>query len=85
MEAHRQLEVEASQLRFRINFGSSTCDSCQGLRAGEGVVATCFQVKRCNYENFREDNTSRKHLTVIQKLLGEGDQKTTPNPKSFEG
>ena len=60
--------VEAAKLRFRLNFGSEYCDNCDGLRAGPGVVATCFQVKQCNYTNFKDGEVAPRHLRIIQSL-----------------
>lgn len=68
VSAYRELWVEAARLRFRINFGSSLCENCEGLKAGPGVVATCFQVRQCSYSNVREDAVSARHLQVINRL-----------------
>src|ERR1700760_1868875 len=68
VEAYRELHGEAAKLRFQLNFGSPICASCDGLKAGPGVIATCFQVRRCNYENVREGGASERHLRIIQSL-----------------
>jgi len=68
IEAHSKLELEAARLRFSINFGTSVCDHCEGLKAGPGVAATCFQVKRCNYGNVKDDDLTLKQLKVLGAL-----------------
>lgn len=70
IERHREQGVELAKTRFKLNFGSALCENCDGLRAGPGVTATCFQVKQCYFDNFREDNHPR-HLRVLQALLGD--------------
>lgn len=52
-----ELDEEAARLRFQVNFGTPICTRCDGLRAGPGVVATCFQVRRCRYTNVKEGDT----------------------------
>lgn len=69
VEAHQALWNEAAHLRFQVNFATPACESCDGLKAGPGVVATCFQVRRCNYSNVKEGDASPKQLRVIQSLL----------------
>lgn len=66
-EAHRSLQSEAAKLRFRLNFATALCDNCEGLRAGPTVVATCFQVRECNYTNIRTDDSKR--LRVLDHLF----------------
>lgn len=60
---------EAGEARFRTNFGSPRCDNCTGLKAGPGVVATCFQVKRCYYTNIRASDVTPKQQRVIEGLV----------------
>lgn len=62
--------TEAGTARFRVNFGSPMCEDCEGLRAGLGVTATCFQVKRCFYTNVKASDASPKQLRVIDTLMG---------------
>ena len=69
VRAFHSLWNEASALRFRINFGTPICDHCDGLRAGPDVVATCFQVKQCNYESVKEGAGSPRQHRVLQNLL----------------
>ena len=69
-EAYRTLWIEAAQLRFQQNFGGPVCQDCDGLKAGPGVIATCFQLRQCNYESIKEgDETPRQR--VLQSLLGD--------------
>ncbi len=67
--AYQTLWVEAAQLRFRLNFGTPICDRCDGLKAGPGVSATCFQVRQCTYDNVKDGDATPKQRRVIQSLL----------------
>ena len=69
VDRYREQGVELAKARFKLNFGTALCENCDGLRAGPGVTATCFQVKQCHFDNFREDNHPR-HLRVLNSLLG---------------
>jgi hypothetical protein len=69
IEAYRNLNVEAATLRFKLNFGSERCQNCDGLRAGPGVLATCFQVQQCNFTNIKDGEMSPRHLRIVQTLL----------------
>jgi len=60
--------TECARLRFVINFGTSVCDHCEGLKAGPGVVATCFQLRRCVFRNVREGDVTAKQSTLIDLL-----------------
>ncbi len=64
----REMVVEAAQLRFKVNFGTPVCENCDGLKAGPGVVATCFQVRRCNYSNVKDTEITGRQLRVIDAL-----------------
>ena len=75
LKAYQAEALESSKLRYRLNFGTPVCDSCEGLRAGAGVAATCFQTKRCNYTNVKEGDATPRHLRVIRSLL---DPKQSP-------
>lgn len=69
--AHRSLQTEAAKLRFQVNFGTARCDNCTGLHAGPGVVATCFQVKRCDFSNIRagsEDSVLRRLVDGLHTI-----------------
>ena len=68
IEAHDKLMTEASVLRYRFNFGTPVCVNCDGLKAGPGVVATCFQIRRCNYSNVKDGDVTPKQLRVLQRL-----------------
>jgi hypothetical protein len=59
---------DAAKWRFQATFGTTPCDTCDGLHIGPGVVATCFQVKRCTYGPVRDDVAHRR---VIDSLLGD--------------
>jgi len=66
----RSAADEAAQARFAANLGTEACDSCEGLKAGVGVTATCFQLKRCFYDNVRGAELSSKQKTIIEGLVG---------------
>ena len=65
-----EIVVEAGQARFQANFGTEVCEKCDGLKAGKGVTATCFQLKRCYYGNLKETDTSPKQRQIIKGLMG---------------
>lgn len=70
-ESLRDVVAEAASLRFHVNFGTPICDRCDGLRAGPGVVATCYQMRQCHYGNFKEGEASprqRRALDVLNRL-----------------
>lgn len=64
----RAFSNEAARGRFVTNFGSTLCESCEGLKAGPGVVATCFQLKQCFFTNKKSIDVSRAHKSVIESL-----------------
>jgi hypothetical protein len=66
----REAVLEAARSRFKVNFGSTRCDHCEGLRAGPGVVATCFQVRQCYYDNIKGTPSSKQEL-VVRRLMEE--------------
>lgn len=66
----RELAIEAAKARFSKNFGSELCEGCDGLKAGPGVTATCFQMKQCYFDSFRSSDASPKQRRVIEALLG---------------
>ena len=66
--AYREALLEAGKLRFKLNFGSSICDNCEGLKAGPGVAATCFQIRRCEFQNILEESASPRQLRILQKM-----------------
>lgn len=68
VEAFRQTKREVAKERFRANFGTRVCDNCEGLKAGPGVLATCFQVRLCNYSNIKESDQNPKQLRVLSHL-----------------
>lgn len=61
--------TELAKLRFKLNFGTSTCENCDGLRAGPDVVATCFDLKQCHFTNLKRGDEDPRHIRVIQSLL----------------
>lgn len=67
LELSRKSLVEAAKARFRVNFGTDMCERCDGLRAGKGVVATCYQVKLCYFDNLKEKPTTRQQ-SIIKDL-----------------
>jgi hypothetical protein len=79
-KAYQGLWLEAAQLRFRLNFGTHICDRCDGLKAGPGVVATCYQIRQCYYDNIREGEGTPKQKRVIESLL-EPQNNLTPNKR----
>lgn len=64
----RSLVVEAAQARYEKNFGGPKCESCAGLKAGPGVLATCFQIKRCYYDNVKTADASPRQQRLIESL-----------------
>jgi hypothetical protein len=66
--AYHEALDEASRLRYRINFGTEACSNCDGLKAGPGVVATCFQVQKCNFDSIHEGSESPSHLRILDRL-----------------
>ncbi len=65
---YSDLYLEAARLRFRVNFASSVCEKCDGLKAGPGVVATCYQLQRCEYSNTKETDIDSEQARVIEAL-----------------
>jgi len=57
----------AAKDRFQVNFGTSTCDHCDGLKAGPDVLATCFQTRQCYFSNVKK--VTAKQADVIKKLI----------------
>lgn len=68
-QVSKDLAIEAGKLRFKVNFGTPMCRNCDGLKAGPGVVATCFQVQQCHFTNFKEGDTSPRQKRVLDSLL----------------
>ena len=69
IDAYRSLDLEAGRLRYRLNLGTPRCENCDGLRAGPGVVATCFQVQRCNFTNVKEGEMLPRHRHILDTLI----------------
>lgn len=67
-EAYHEVLTEASRLRYRVNFGTEACSNCEGLKAGPGVVATCFQVQKCDFDSIHEGSESPAHLRILDRL-----------------
>ena len=78
VSAYQALWHEAAQLRFRLNFGTPICERCDGLKAGPGVAATCYQVKLCNYGNVKEGEATPKQRRVLDRLLDQPQRNLTP-------
>jgi hypothetical protein len=68
--AYHEALAEGSRLRFKVNFGTEVCNRCEGLRAGPGVAATCFQIQRCDYTNVKEEAADPRHQRLIASLTG---------------
>jgi len=66
--AYHEALIEASRLRYRVNFGTEACSNCEGLKAGPGVVATCFQTQKCNFDSIHEGSESPTHLRILDRL-----------------
>lgn len=64
----RALILEAAKARFEKNFATPRCDNCEGLKAGPGVAATCFQVRQCFFTNIKNQDTSPKQTRLIEIL-----------------
>lgn len=61
--------IESAKSRYSNNFGTPVCESCEGLKVGPGVTATCFQVRQCYYDSFRSETLSPKQARLLN-LLG---------------
>lgn len=70
VEMSKGAVAEAGRVRFKVNFGTSRCDHCEGLKAGPGVVATCFQVRQCYYDNVKQGDITPKQARVLKTILG---------------
>ena len=66
--AYHEALNEAARQRYRANFGTESCNSCEGLKAGPGVLATCFQVQKCNFDSIREGSESPTQLKILDRL-----------------
>lgn len=66
--AYHEALSEGAHQRYRANFGTHVCNHCEGLKAGPGVLATCFQVKKCNFDNIHEGSESPLHLKILDRL-----------------
>lgn len=64
----KKTQLEAAKLRFSVNFGTDVCERCDGLRAGDDVVATCFQIKQCYYASLKKSEITFKQMKVIDNL-----------------
>jgi hypothetical protein len=65
----KNIARQSSKDRFKVNYGTPNCESCSGLKAGPDVIATCFQVRQCNYSNVR--NPSSRQTGLIARLTKE--------------
>ncbi len=70
VELAKETVAEAARARFKVNFGSPRCDSCEGLKAGPGVAATCFQVRQCFYDNLKQGDLTPKQRRVLKLFSG---------------
>jgi len=69
VQAYQKQSLELAQYRFKVNFGTPICTNCDGLRAGPGIVATCFQRQQCHYSNFKEGDHTPKVGRVLDRLF----------------
>jgi len=67
--AYKEAMLEGAKLRFKLNFGTPFCEECDGLRAGPGVIATCFQIKRCDYTSLKDGNQDPDQVRLITSLV----------------
>lgn len=65
----RQFSIEAAQDRFRHNLGSPLCRSCEGLKAGPDVAATCFQLGQCFFTNRKVTDVTESQQGLISRLV----------------
>lgn len=68
LDLARTTVLDGARWRFKANFGTAACEGCKGLQAGEGVQATCFQVRQCYYDNFR---TGEGVVNSLLRTLGD--------------
>lgn len=64
----KNLVRESAEVRFKNNFGTEVCERCDGLKAGPGVAATCYQIRQCYYTNKKVDATTPKQAQLIERL-----------------
>lgn len=64
----RQFSNAAARDRFRQNLGTPVCENCDGLKAGPGVAATCFQRKQCFYTNWKATDVTASQHGLIDRL-----------------
>jgi hypothetical protein len=67
-KAYHEVLLELSETRFKLYFGSSICQNCDGLKAGPNVIATCYQIKRCNFDNIKKGDENPSKLAIIDRL-----------------
>jgi len=67
-DAYHEALNEAARQRYRANFGTESCSSCDGLKAGPGVLATCFQIQKCNFDSIHEGSESSTQLRILNRL-----------------
>jgi len=67
-KAYHEAMLEISRLNFKLNFGTQVCQRCDGLRAGPGVVATCYQIERCEFKSLKAGEEDAKRSEVIDRL-----------------
>jgi hypothetical protein len=58
----KEILRQAAKDRFAVNFGTDVCLSCDGLKAGPDVLATCYQVRQCNYSNVKRTTSHQTNL-----------------------
>ena len=80
----RTLQKEAATARFKANFGTKMCDSCDGLKAGPTVAATCFQLRQCYFTN-QKVQADRKQARLIDRLTQSHTQTQTQMETKLDG
>lgn len=65
---YRKLRRDMARLRFQLNFGSQECENCDGLHAGPNVVATCYQIQRCYFQNLRKGEVEGHQVQLLERL-----------------
>jgi hypothetical protein len=64
----RHFSNEAARDRLRQNLGTAVCGSCDGLKAGPDVVATCFQIGQCFYQSRKASDATSVQQSLIARL-----------------
>lgn len=63
----KEVLKQSARDRFILNFGTEVCHTCDGLKAGPDVIATCYQVRQCNYSNVKKTSRQESLITRLTK------------------